>query len=106
MKTDASKSSPLSPSFIYPRVEGSGLGAAVDRRLRRDGIVAAGEAEENGTFNADTVDVEDAQPQQTITTPELPPRAIVEEHRIEHWPPDHGAMSAMKAMDESDVMAV
>ena len=46
MKTDASKSFPLSPSFLYPRVEGSGLGAAVDGRLRRDGIVAAGEAEE------------------------------------------------------------
>jgi len=87
MKTDASKSLPLSPSFIYPRVEGSGLGAAVDGRVKRDGIVAAGEAEENGTFNADTVDVEDSQPQQTMTTPELPPRAVVEEHRIDHWPP-------------------
>ena len=39
MKTDASKSLPLSPSFIYPRVEGSGLGAAVDGHVRRDGIV-------------------------------------------------------------------
>ena len=48
--------------------------------------MAAGEAEESG-FNADTVDVEDAQPQQTMTTPELPPRAVVEEHRIDHWPP-------------------
>ena len=47
--------------------------------------MAAGEAEENGTFHADNVDVEDSQPQQTMTTPELPPRAVVEEHRIDHW---------------------
>ena len=49
--------------------------------------MAAGEAEENGTFHADNVDVEDSQPQQTMNTPELPRRAVVEEHRIDHWPP-------------------
>ena len=45
------------------------------------------EAEESGMFNADTVDVEDAQPQQTTTTPEPPPRAVVEDNRIDHWHP-------------------
>ena len=55
-----SEYTPLSPRILYPRIRGSGLGAAVDGRLRRDGIVAAGEAEEYGTLNADTVDVEDA----------------------------------------------
>ena len=49
--------------------------------------MAAGEAEENGTFHADNVHVEDPQPRQTMTTPEFPPRAVVEEHRIDHWPP-------------------
>ena len=43
--------------------------------------------EENGTFHADNIHVEDSQPQQTMITPELPPRAVVEEHRIDHWPP-------------------
>ena len=71
MQTDASKSFPLSPSLPYPRVEGSGLGAAVDGRLRRDGIVAAGEAVENDTFNANTIDVEDkiAEPGVVARTP-------------------------------------
>ena len=58
-----------------------------------------------GHFHADTIDVEDAQPQQTMTTPELPPRAVVEQHRIDHWPPGLGATGAMRAMDESDVIA-
>ena len=78
---------PLSPSVIDPRYEGSGLGAAVDKRVERDGIVAAGEAEETGTFHADSPDVEDSQPQQTMTTPELPSPAVVEEHGIDHCPP-------------------
>ena len=77
----------------------------MDRRVARDGIVATGAAEENGTFNADTIDVEDAQPQQTMTTPKLPPRAVVEHHRFDFWPPRFGATSAMRATDESDVMA-
>ena len=59
----------------------------MDRRAARDGIVAAGQAEEKGTLHADNVDVEDSQPQQTMTTPELPPRAIVEGHMIYHCPP-------------------
>ena len=32
-------------------------------------------------------DAEDAQPQQSMKTPELPSRAMIEEHRIDHWPP-------------------
>ena len=54
--------------------------------VRWDGIAAVGEAEEPGAFDADTLDVDDAQPQQTMTTPELPPQAFVDQHRIDHWP--------------------
>ena len=36
---------------------------------------------------ATEVEVEDAQPQQSLKTPELPSRAMIEEHRIDHWPP-------------------
>ena len=88
-------SPPLSPSFDFLRDGGSGLGAAVDGcRQLVDGVVAAGEAKElvppeqdSGAFDADALDAEDAQPQQGMPTPELPPRAVVEQHRIEHWPP-------------------
>ena len=59
-----------------------------------DGVVAAGEAkqrvppeQDSGAFNADALDAEDAQPQQGMPTPELPPRAVVDKHCIDHWPP-------------------
>ena len=79
-------SPPLSPSVDFLRDGGSDLGAAVVA----DGIVAAGETErvqESGEFNAESLDVEDAQPQQVMPTPDLPSRAVVEQHRNDHWPP-------------------
>ena len=79
-------SPPLSPSVNSLRVGGSDLGAAVVA----DGTIAAGESErvqESIEFNAEPLDVEDAQPQQVMPTPDLPSRAVVEEHRIDHWPP-------------------
>ena len=50
------------------------------------------------------VDAEDAQPQQSLQTPELPSRAMIEEHRIDHWPRARGATSAMKDKDARGVM--
>jgi hypothetical protein len=82
----SSECTPLSPR-IYPRIWGSGLGAAVDVQQigTSDGVVAAGEVEESPEIEADTN--EDVQPQQTMPTPDLPSRAVIEEHRIDHWPP-------------------
>ena len=86
-----SKSLPLSPSTRYPRLWGSDLEAGGRRSGDAevgDGILAAGEAEEcppGAVFDAE--EIEDVQPQQSLKTPELPPHAVVEAHRIDHWPP-------------------
>ena len=57
-------------------------------------MVAAGEAKErvppeqdSGALSADALDAEDAQPKQCMATPDLPPRSVIEDHRIDHWPP-------------------
>ena len=44
-----------------------------------------GEVEESREMEADTY--EDVHPQQIMPTPDLPSRAVIEEHRIDHWPP-------------------
>ena len=82
----SSECTPLRPRILYPRIWGSGLGAAVDVRQigKKDGVVAAGEVEESREIEADTN--EDVQPQQIMPTPDLPSRAVIEEHRIDHWP--------------------
>ena len=72
-----SLTAPISPKS-YPRTEGDGLGA--DGSLRE--MLPAEEADPEAD-----VDAEDAQPQQSLRTPELPSRAMIEEHRIDHWPP-------------------
>ena len=85
-----SEYTPLSPRILYPRIRGSGLGAAVDVRSQigmNDGVIAVGEVEESKEIEAETIDVEDVQPQQIMPTPDLPSRAVIEEHRIDHWPP-------------------
>ena len=80
---------PISPSIPYPRKRASGreggdgnVGTVVvqDWVESYDKLCFAGELAE------DTFDAEDVQPQQTLTTPELPSRAVIEEHRIDHWP--------------------
>ena len=78
-------------------------GRASGRANVGDGTLAAGEAEERpseAVFDAE--DVEDVQPQQVLNTPELPPHAVVETHRIDHWPHALGAKSAMKYMAVSE----
>ena len=73
---------PIRPERLHPHCEGSGLrslgGRGGDEKTG-DGAAMAGEEEE-------IIDVEDVQPLQTLTTPDLPSRAIVEAHRIDHWP--------------------
>ena len=82
---------PISPSTRYPRLKGGDLEAgsrASGGATVGDGTLAAGEAEAHpseAVFDAE--DVEDVQPQQVLNTPELPPHAVVETHRIDHWPP-------------------
>ena len=53
----------------------------------RDGTIAAWEVDESKEIEAVADDVEDAQPQQVMPTPDLPSRAVIDEHRIDHWPP-------------------
>ena len=86
----SSECTPLNPRILYPRTRGSGLGAAVDVRSqsgRSDGMIVAGEVEESKEIEAETIDIEDVQPQQIMPTPDLPSRAVIEEHRIDHCPP-------------------
>ena len=85
-----SEYTPLSPRILYPRIGGSGLGDAVDVHFQVglcDGMSAAGEVDDSNEVEADADDVEDAQPQQVMPTPDLPSRAVIDEHRIDHWPP-------------------
>ena len=84
---DNSSIAPISPSVSYPRVWASDLGGSggsirivVQDWVERCDKLFAGELE------GETFDAEDVQPQQTLTTPELPSRAVIEEHRIDHWP--------------------
>ena len=86
----SSEYTPLSPGMRYSRIGGSGPGAAVDVQSQvglRDGTIAAGEVDESKENEADADDVEDAQPQQVMPTRDLPSRAVIDEHRIDHWPP-------------------
>ena len=81
-----SASPPLSPNR-YPRCGGNGLGTVGGKRVHfeiGDGMVATGEQEEIG---ADALDAEDSEPRRPIATPDLPPRSVIEEHRVDHWPP-------------------
>ena len=81
-----------------------------------DGTLAAGEAEERPSEAVfDVEDVEDVQPQQVLNTPELPPHAVVETHRIDHWPPrswckecneGHGRERGHFRVDESHRVAI
>ena len=70
MKTVESASTPLSPSFNYPRVEGSGLGrVSGGQELLPVGVEepeVAGEAEHDPEA---AFDAEDVQPQQSLKTP-------------------------------------
>ena len=86
MKMSESASTPLSPNR-YPRCGSNGLGAAGGKRVSfevGDGMVTAGEQEEIG---AEALDAEDSEPRKPMATPDLPPRSVIEEHRIDHWPP-------------------
>ena len=76
----------LSPRILYPSIGGSGLGALVDV-LSRVGLRDAGEVHESKEIEADADDVEDAQTQQVMPTPDLPSWPVIDEHRIDHWPP-------------------
>ena len=86
----SSEYTPLSPIILSSRIGSSGLGAALDVQSQlglRDGTIAAGEVDESKEIEADADDVEDAQSQQVMPTPDLPSPAVIGEHRIDHWPP-------------------
>ena len=80
--TVKSTSTPLSPSFNYPRVEGSGLGVVSgSQELLPVGV--DDETEVAGEVGQDlgvSFDAEDSQPQQSLKTPLLPSRAVIDEH--------------------------
>ena len=93
-----SECTPLSPRILYPHVRVSGLGAAVDARSQIGKSVCrivAGEVEESKEIEAETIDVEDVQPQLTMPTPDLPSRPVIEDHRIDHWPPRPDLVTTM-----------
>ena len=64
-----------------------------------DGMVATGEQE----VQEQAFDAEDSEPTKPIATPDLPPRSVIEEHRI--GLPGHGAMSVTKATVARGAMA-
>ena len=68
-------------------------------------MIVAGEVEESKEIEAETIDIEDVQPQQIMPTPDSPSRTVIEEHRIDHWPRAPGVTNAMKAMDGNADMA-
>ena len=83
-----STSTSLSPSFSYPRLEGSGLGCVGGGQEALPVGVEEPEVADRAEHDPDAAfDAEDVQPQQSLKTPLLPPRAVIEEHRIDHWPP-------------------
>ena len=72
---------PIRPRTPKPQNEGGDLGSlGGDRGQLGVRHVLRGEAE-------DVVEVEDAQPIRGMPTPTLPSRAVIEAHRIDHWPP-------------------
>ena len=83
------QSAPIRPSKPYPRLWAGGLGSGdgidttigIQDWVDYDDKLLAGEE-----VDADTFDSEDVQPLQKFSTPELPSRAAIEEHRIDHWP--------------------
>ena len=82
--TEQLTASPISPSLPSTQIRASGLGMSdgsgqVTGAQYDGGEIQAGEAD-------DTYDVEDVQPLQTLTTPELPSREEIESHRVDHWP--------------------
>ena len=82
----AESSSPISPSpnhKTYPSVDGSGrgLGDGNGCSEKQECDEALPVAEDDVEFDA-----EDIQPVKSLNTPEMPSRAVVEEHRIDHWP--------------------
>ena len=80
-------STPLSPSFLYPRDEGSGLGAVGGERRGDDAHrVRFADEVHVGEDDDGVIEAEDVQPQQTMSTPQSPPRAVIEDHRIDHCP--------------------
>ena len=75
----------LSPNR-YPRCGSNGLGTVGGKRVQfevGDGMVATGEQE----VQEQVFDAEDSEPTKPIATPDLPPRSVIEEHRIDHCPP-------------------
>ena len=94
---NSAASTPLSPSFPYPRSEGSGLGAVGGKQKGDDAQkVRFADEVHVGEDDDGIIEAEDVQPQQTLSTPQLPPRAVIEDHRSDHAPTGHGATSASK----------
>ena len=84
-----SQTTPISPSKPYPRLWASGLGSGDGMGnvgVVQDWVDGCDKLFAGEEVDADTFDSEDVQPLQKFTTPELPSRAIIEEHRIDHWP--------------------
>ena len=80
-------STPLSPSFLYPRDEGNGLGAVGGERRGDDAQrVRFADEVHVGEDDDGVIEAEDVQPQQTISTPQVQPQAVIEDHRIDHCP--------------------
>ena len=72
---NSAASAPLTPSFLYTGSEGSGLGVGGGKQKSDDA--------QEVTFADEVIVGEDYdRPQQTLSTPQLPPRAVIEYHGV------------------------
>ena len=77
----------LRPSFLCPRDESSGLGAVGGKQKCDDApwVIFVDEVHA-GEDDDGIIEAEDVQPQQTMSTPQLPPRAVIDDRMIDHCP--------------------
>ena len=54
----------------------------------------------------EVLEAEDAQPQRTTQSPELPPRPVIDEHNIDHYPIVPCVTLALKASVVKEIIAV
>ena len=82
---NSAASTPLSPSSQHPRYEGNGLGPVGGKQSGDDAQeVRYADEVHLGKDDDGVIEAEDLQPQQTLSTPQLPLRAVIEDHRIYH----------------------
>ena len=87
MSETPSSPSPVRPSTPSPKRLGSGLGSCA---AINDAQFGCGKVDWSGEIHPaeedEAIDAEDVQPVKGLYTPEMPSRAVIEQHRVDHWP--------------------